>query len=133
MAYLNWKESELKIGVSSHPDHSKFKTQLNLTLDQELRASLLNALEDVYLNNEGELRLDLAQGWVVFWKMREQGSRVLLSHPQEKEWVGTLALDLEVAEKLLSALKGLQSGEAVVISQLGLLESMSNLDVSLKI
>ena len=128
MAYLNWKDSKVFIGTRPH---SRFQTVLTLKLRSEDRIALLSSLEDVYYRDEGELRLDLPSNWVVFWKKREQGSRTLLAHPQKEEWVATLALEFDLADRMMSKLKELGNQGSLLLSELGPLDSISNFEIEL--
>jgi len=129
MAYLNWKDSSATlVQVASH---SIYGTQLILRLLPEQLQELIAELQDLYLQGGSELRVRLPQDWIMFWKRRDDGSRCLLAHPEKNDWVGTVALDPLAAEKVLFALKTLEVGRSLVLSELCVLDSVSNLEVSI--
>src|SRR6185295_131688 len=93
MPFLNWRElSEVKATVSPHPRRGSI---MSLEVPAAAQAELARALEDVYSRAAGELRLELPNGWTIFWKEREGESRLLLAHPDEKTWIATAALTAE--------------------------------------
>lgn len=100
---------------------------LHVTKDQ--RAELLGFLEEVYLRGGSELRVDLPGNWILFWKTRESESRLLLAHPQHDEWVATLALEAEHGRRVLDAVRALQMGDVVSLSEQGAIGSISNVEV----
>jgi hypothetical protein len=126
MPYLNWSEARIQISTSTL---SPVMTQLTLELGSQEIQSLAQVLDEVFSGQSSELRLSLSQEWVLFWKKREDGSRALLAHPQEKEWVGTLALESGEGEKWSQSLKALNSGQAIHLSHLVRLATVSNLDL----
>lgn len=133
MPYLNWKavdESKVVLEVITHP---KRGSQLNVTLSAAARDELCPRLEGSLGGGEGELRLDLPREWIIFWKQRETESRLLIAHPQEKEWVTTVALDAPHGLKFLERLKVLKSGESVAIGELAPIGNVSNVEVVIKI
>jgi hypothetical protein len=89
MAYLGWSSQSLSI------KHEQFLTEgraLTLGLSRDAAETLLVALAAIEQGTEKELRVDLPQGWTLFWKRREDDSRLLVAHPTDQTWVGTLAL-----------------------------------------
>ena len=75
--------------------------------------------------------MDLPDGWIVFWKKREGDSRLLLSHPAEKQWVTTLALEAEHGRSAVMRLKALVEGQALSIGELGAVAAVNNVEVVL--
>lgn len=130
MLYLNWIESSICIEITSHPT---LQTQLKIKVGQNELTDLLASLEETFLKQAGELRVQLPQNWVLYWKLREEGSRALLAHPEPEEWVGTIALELALAQKLFLSLKNLKSGQSFYLSQVGILGSVSNLELAFTI
>jgi hypothetical protein len=126
MPFLNWTEASIHQTVSSHP---QLGTQLTLGLKSTELQMLISLLEDVYSHQGHELRLALPQGWVLFWKRKDAESRILLAHPEEKEWVATVALESASGQKWVEALKGLHPGQPGFLSQLAPLSGMSNLEI----
>ena len=138
MPYLNWKEqTQLKQEIA--PDATVAdqaspvnKMCLSLFLDSNLLSQLLPLLRDTF-ENEGtsELRLDLPRGWIIFWKKREGESRLLLAHPQEDEWVSTVALSADHGLLLVQALGKLGAGQAIQLGALAETGKVSNLELAL--
>lgn len=129
MAYLDWKNPEMKLEVEPHV---RYQTQLKLHLSPDRREVLAKALEEVFVHAGRELRLGLPGGWVLFFKLREDGNRLLLAHPTEPEWVGTAALEKRRGMDLIQALKESPSGEgfqSIKLSELAPLASVSNLEI----
>jgi hypothetical protein len=93
------------------------RARMELQFDQEEVRLLLAQLEEIFLNGGHELRMDLPEGWIVFWKSRESGSRLLLAHPQEKEWVATAALETELGKKWIAKLKSLSPGQSLSLHE----------------
>ena len=131
MPHLNWKELPVSLDFSSH--------QLTLGLRvEELKISTeslepLCVGESPQLGVRGpELRLSLP-GWVLFWKRGGSESRILLAHPSPDEWVATLALETEFFRTMVAALQRLETGQSLMLSQLGSLGRVSNLDVVIRV
>lgn len=155
MAYLNWQDqgfssvsvefpktvefpklsadAQSNLVASSIPT-TKGRAQMGLRLgDLELR-ELVRQFEQLIMSpieSATELRLVLPSTWTLFCKLREGGSRILLAHPTESEWVGTVALESDDWKKLLLSLKKLQAGESLRIGELFTLGQVSNLDISI--
>jgi hypothetical protein len=141
MPYLNWKErstahSMRPLPVGSHEGRS----QMDLGFNAEEISLLVPHLEEIFLSGGFELRMDLSDGWTVFWKSRESGSRLLLAHPEHQEWVATVALELGLGVKLIERLKALKSEQSFSIHELGAesgiefysLGAVSNVEVRIK-
>jgi hypothetical protein len=133
MPYLNWKNStpqQLSQEVlSAQASGSSREFQLSLKLGSELLQELIPVLEDIYDQNGPELRIDLPNEWILFWKLRTGESRLLMAHPQADEWVSTLALNSVHGKKMIGALKALSAGQSVSIETLGSVGSVSNVEV----
>src|SRR4051794_29099476 len=107
MGHLDWKDSTvvLEVAPETRPE-TRPKTQIDTRLKSLLVLKIqsvdlpvfIQNLEQVYCHQEGELRLELPQNWVLYWKTKENASRVLLAHPQPERWVATFALELALAE-----------------------------------
>lgn len=121
MPFLNWRRQTLKQEVLPH---STLQNQLKLTLDVPSLAALVDSLHGTFERGEGELRLDLPQGWILFWKVREGDSRLLLAHPQKDEYVTTAALRLDHGQRVVADLRALQAGGEVRVAELGILLSI---------
>jgi hypothetical protein len=128
MPYLNWKEKTLKLEMKVH---SETRTALKLSLTDDLIQDLASNLEELFSTKAGELRLQLPDNWVLFWKMREEGGRALVAHPNPEEWVGTLALEPSWGEKIILALAQLKKGESLELNRLFSLATVSNFDLTL--
>ncbi len=134
MPYVNWKEREIRkhVDAPSGSDGDSRST-LSLAFADEERAQLIPFLEEVYLRGGSEVRVDLPENWIVFWKSRESESRLLLAHPQRGEFVTTVALEPEHGKRVIESLKKLGPGDALLVSELGMVGSVSNVDVVLSI
>lgn len=128
MPYVNWKEREIQKHIDPQIDA---RSTLTLTLDEGQRAQLLPFLEEVFFRGGSELRVDLPSNWILFWKSRESESRLLLAHPQQGEWVTTLALEAGHGKSVVENLKTLKSGDAFSVSEHGMIGSVSNVEVIL--
>lgn len=123
MPYLNWKEHgighQMHHPATLHPSAGGDElsvAKMQLDLDAEALAILVQGLEQVF-SSGGELRVDLPDQWIVFWKKRPSDSRLLLAHPQHGEWVATIALEEAHGQHLLNALKKLSVGESVSVHE----------------
>lgn len=123
---MNWKNQDLRKRIEPQRDA---RSTLSLTLTEPQRAQLLPFLEEIYLRGGSELRVDLPDNWIVFWKSRESESRLLLAHPQQGEWVTTVALDPEHGTRVAEKLKELHSGDTFSLAEQGAVGSVSNVDV----
>jgi|GEM_PF-929910 hypothetical protein len=124
MPLLSW----LDVRVSHEqreisPGHVK----LILRLSQVQIEALCKELENVYQRQGRELRLVISQEWTLFWKLRVDGSRVLLARPTAQEWVGTVALEQQAGEKLLKGIRELELGAHLLLHEWVVLHPVSNL------
>lgn len=131
MAHLDWKseslhlrESEAKFGVSGGVP-AKFERLLELGVSAAQRAALFGALVALKSKEGSELRLELPQGWTIFWKLREGESRLFLAHPDHDSWVATLSLTAEHLAALLQA----PVESAIGLSSLAPISRMSNFEL----
>jgi hypothetical protein len=92
----------------------------------QLSEELLPKLRETFLEEAGELRLDLPEEWSIFWKKREDDSRLLIAHPQKDQWVATVALTEEYATKVLHEVSTLTAGESYDFGKPG---SVCNLEL----
>lgn len=133
MPYLNWKNSTsqqlVQDVLTAQASGGSREFQLSLKLSGDLVQELIPQLEDIFNQGGPELRIDLPKEWIMFWKLRTGESRVLMAHPQQDEWVSTMALNATHGKKLIDALKALQSGQTVSIESLGSVGPVSNVDV----
>jgi hypothetical protein len=118
MPYLNWKERSTGHSMRPLPAGGEGRSHMDLVFSSEDIAILVPYLEEIFLRGGYELRMDLANGWTVFWKSRESGSRLLLAHPEHQEWVATVALETELGQKLIEKLKELSVGQSFGIHEL---------------
>lgn len=130
MPYLNWRNAQIEQEVRTSGESGEAREfQLSLKLSGELLQELVPQLDEIFEQNGPELRIDLPQEWLMFWKLRTGESRVLMAHPQPDEWVSTMALNAVHGKKLIEALKALSVGQTVSIENLGSVGSVSNVDV----
>ncbi len=101
------------------PAGGEGRSQMDLGFSGEDIGLLVPYLEEIYLRGGHELRMDLSNGWTVFWKSRESGSRLLLAHPEHQEWVATFALETPLGAKLVERLKQLTAGHSISVHELG--------------
>ena len=132
MPYLNWLERPIEL---TRTNHHRFGTQLELPLTSEDLARLREAVSEVILAGEGELRVDLPQDWTIFWKAREGESRQLLARPEKDKWVATLAYHSNEGRALINALTTKLSapGNSIRLSELGPLNATSNIEVVIRL
>ncbi len=135
MSFLNW--TELSIGLEAI-QKSPRETLLTLKVLKEHLDILVPELEDILgtpANSERteELRLVLPQNWLLFWKKRSEGARLLLAHPNSNEWVGTVALGDDWGARVLAGVRGLEVGQKFIFSAVGQLHTVSNLDLVIEV
>ncbi|OFZ22035.1 MAG: hypothetical protein A2X94_16430 [Bdellovibrionales bacterium GWB1_55_8] len=124
MALVDWTE---KAGLRQQlqpADAEGHETEWILELSGGLIHSLSAELESLYgsdSSRDSELRLELPDGWRLFWKERSAGEGTLLfvAHPELEQWVGTLALEPEFARGVISRLRGLKAHESFSLRSLG--------------
>jgi hypothetical protein len=127
---MNWKNLKLAQTMSPHPTR---ESELLLRFNPADRDQLVQLLEETFLHGAGELRIDLPENWLIFWKLRERESRLLLAHPQENEWVATVALESAHAQATLDSLKSLKAGDTFKISEIGQTGSVSNVEIAISL
>jgi hypothetical protein len=102
-----------------------------------LRQALASELVAIFSGGAAELRLDLPDSWVIFWKERTDESRLLLAHPRDGEWVATAALErghgLELVRLLREAAPGTEIAVGEISSGVGRISSISNVEIVLSI
>ena len=134
MPYLNWKTAEFAANGAQSitkkvTEVTDRKYLLELVISRPQALELQEALAPIFGQARGELRVDLPDGWIIFWKNRDSESRLLLAHPAETEWVATVALDPALASLLLTNLSS--SAQLPLVSHSG--QSVSNLELLIKI
>jgi len=131
MPYFDWKAiSGVSLQVASH---ERYETELCLALSVERLGDLHQALVEVLVQAEAELRVDFPGNWTLYWKARDGESRILLAHPEREEWVGTVAWAQNSIDILLEGLDSLRSGSGdLALSELDRLSSFSNLDLRIR-
>lgn len=135
MAYLDWTATQ--IGHETRPQETcDTALTLSLRVPGESLGELVSALSPVVGGSERELRVELAgpsdssgTKWMLFFKLRESESRVLVAHPDADEWVATVALERAHGERWLTTLRGLEAGQSVALGQLQSLGLVSNLEL----
>jgi hypothetical protein len=130
MAKVDWSQAKIQKQVVAG---NRFEWQMNLQMDHSDLQALIPYLEDVYLRDQGELRVDLPEKWTKFWKKRDFESRSLMAHPGANEWVLTLALTEDLGNLVIDAMKRMRPGDTLVLSQIGALARQSNADLLIKI
>lgn len=120
--------AELAIGVDEAPPAGLWAPSPHLArlrLPADLAAALAEGLRE--LEPGRELRVELARGWAVYWKLREAGPRFLLAHPESGLWVSTFALTPELRDGYAAALAA--PGPGGRLSALVAPDAASNLDL----
>jgi hypothetical protein len=130
MATLNWTAAPVRLETDL-PDADGRTTRLSLHLGTVGLTELRAALEKVFAAKEPELRLSLPDGWTLFWKCRDGDNRALLAHPDDKIWVGTVALNEELGLTVVRAFDALGPGQSLALSRLGAFAPVSNLELVL--
>jgi hypothetical protein len=144
MPYLNWKDAQLGLSVQPQPSSSRGGHQekhlLSVSMTQSSRDELLPWLAEVLKTGASasgglspELRIDLPRNWILFWKLREGESRLLIAHPEAEEWVTTAALSPEHGQALLQRLADLQAGASLRLGELASVASVSNVEIVLSL
>jgi hypothetical protein len=100
---------------------------------QALHDDLLPSLKNTFEEQGGELRVDLPKEWSLFWKARKGDTRILVAHPSQDQWVGTLALEPRFASRLIELLEKSVSGDEIRLSSVDTVSKLSNLDIVLKL
>ena len=128
MAYLNWKQEAVQVVVTPH---ARLQNQLQLTLKSEHIRLLAAELTEVF-GQKAELRLGLPAGWTAFFKTTDGEGRLLMSHPEKAEWVGSFILDGTHAQKFLADLQHIATDGAttsIELSSMGGINFLSNLEL----
>lgn len=128
--FLNWNIPQIKcLLVPPSQERSKQpRFLMRFSAPRQDFESLISALEEVFSGRETELRHNLPENWVFFWKIREGESRLLLAHPEKQDWVATLALTPSHADKVLSSLR---KYEKFKLSELETVGSFSNVEIEI--
>lgn len=77
-----------------------------LLLSGEQLRELAAALDELASSPYGEVRVEAttqqsgAPDWVIYWKLKEGETKLLLAHPELGQWVGTCAFSAAVASAL---------------------------------
>ena len=131
MGFLNWRSSTLKQEIGTH----QLGSCLTLRIAQAEAAELARSFEALMSAPPSEeLRVNLPNEWLVFWKLRPVGgSRLLLAHPAQAEWVVTAALDAAHAGVFVECLKKLGPGERLAVSETGSVGYPSNVEIVIEI
>ncbi len=124
MPYLNWKQAPVRKNLS---ERERGPSELRLAIAAAEAQSLVLALEEVFASVGPELRIDLPDDWILFLKLREGESRLLLAHPETSAWVSTAAFERSHGEVFLRELKALRPGTLIDVRALGDVASVSNL------
>jgi hypothetical protein len=151
MPHLNWRSSPVvkrvvPLGPNGPLDPSESDgIERDFVMQLELSRPALRELADVLLEvlspGGGELRVSLPDAWTVFWKLREDETRLLIAHPQVGEWVATVALEPLHAQAVNDALARVlgsatpEANESLSIGKLardGIVSSVSNLELVIR-
>jgi hypothetical protein len=114
---------------------------MQLDLSRPALRELAEVLCEVLTPGGGELRLSLPDAWTIFWKLREDETRLLIAHPQVDEWVATVALEPLHAQAVNDAFARVlgsatsEASESLSIGKLGrdgIVSSVSNLELVIR-
>lgn len=101
MDMLDWKNSPtVTLARGAHP---KYQTQVTIMATATQLTELHSAFSQAAAAND-EVRVELPQNWMLYFKLRASASRVQLAHPALNDWVATLNLSPTHAQKFLDAL-----------------------------
>ncbi|MBI3542371.1 MAG: hypothetical protein HY075_03740 [Deltaproteobacteria bacterium] len=131
MAYLNWKTRPgIKLTRSQHPTR---QSQLEVALPPELVAELHAELAAAFAPGGSELKLELPEGWVTYWKLKGGLSRLQLAHPAADQWVATIQLTDAHGAALLAGLQalGAPGGAGFAVGTLGAMAPIVNFELVL--
>lgn len=130
MNVLNLRSSQLTLSVEKH---ARFQNQLTVGLSHAEIQSWVAASKDALSEGGEELRVDMPQGWTIYWKARAGESRFLLAHPETDLWVATFTLGQAAAQSWLTSLQSLlsQRSPQAILSQSGPVSRLSNLELVL--
>lgn len=132
MPYLALNDSQISVSVDEQVP--AFEKRLALELKPETQGVLIQALENLIERPSSELRLELPQGWTVFWKLRSGESRMLLAHPDLNTWVGTIALSELDLRAWISELRNMtQTSLPTTLSRIVTFGAFSNLDIEVRL
>lgn len=124
MAYVAFPNIQLSFGP-----HNDRQNELRLSVPASDSERILEGFNLWVLNPTSELKLELTQGWTLYFKIREGESRQYLSHPEDEIWVATFALSADHAVLLLDKLRT-KDNEYFETGSLGTVQSLSNLELS---
>ena len=71
---------------------------------------LAENLGALWVERGGELRWELRGGWTLFFRLREDYTLALASHPEPGQWVGTLAMSENHLTAWIDQLASAQAG-----------------------
>src|SRR5690606_29970869 len=109
MAYLSFlsetdEDARAAVKSAATGDAHTPLIQAEFSMTGEAWKKVADALGELAAREGSELRTDFPGGWTLFWKIREGDSRFFVAHPENEQWVGTLALSeshLALARKFL--------------------------------
>ena len=126
MAYLNWKNNQIRIEPKLNNDGMSFLSiSLNTNTFNELTQELRNLFKSEDKMPNHELKIELDHGWTLFFRQKLGQSRLTIAHPQEKEWVASLYLNLQDAHKIFEH----HGREQIQLSKLFKCAVLSNFDL----
>lgn len=123
MKRLNFFQDSLEIESVPHP---KLETEWKIKVNPSQMAQIVSAAKDEFARNSGELMLELTKQRTLYFKKRDSGVRLMLSHPEKDEWVGVVSFDDAGLEKLAQELS---EKTEILTSRLSALSGINNLEV----
>lgn len=131
MPHLDWKSKQPLEVMLQREDHPEREHLLTIRMDSmhwtHWSRTLVELLDDP--NPSAELKSEWPNGWTIYWKNRDEDSRVLLAHPEESLWVATVAWNRTEAPALREALGQLAAGRALSLFNFQGISFLSNLEI----
>ncbi|MCM2323279.1 MAG: hypothetical protein NDJ90_08445 [Oligoflexia bacterium] len=130
---LNWKSDTVASLENPRTSERGQRTVLHLRVPAERLGRLATEIQEVLSEEEREVRLELPREWLLFWKRREEESRLLLAHPEAEVWVATVALEAAHARALIACFGSAGRGDSITVGELGRVGEVSNLEVVISV
>jgi len=128
---MDWKAKQPDALNLQRDDHPEREHLLVIRMDSAHWGEWIRTLTELLSdpNPSAELKSEWPGGWTIYWKNRDDDSRVLLAHPDENLWVATIAWKRDAAGSLLEALLRLSPGERLSLLEFEGVSFLSNLEI----
>jgi hypothetical protein len=133
MVFLDWSARPgVHLQLEEHP-RWKQQVRISAAVSAPEWSELAQALRETFGEGGGpETRLQLPQGWTIYWKARDAESRLFMAHPEKEEWVVNASLEAPHGAAVIGALEGAEKGSVVTVSAVGRINRMSNVEIALE-